>query len=52
MTHEKYKLKGEQLRRKHIHELILHGDIVDLTKFLLYGYDKTKWQRLGGMYND
>lgn len=49
---KKHKLKGKQLREKHINALIKQDRMIDLTKFLLYGYDKTKWKRLGGMYND
>lgn len=49
---KKHKLKGEALKQKHIHELIKQDKLIDLTKFMIYGYDKTKWHRLGGIYND
>ena len=49
---KKFKLKGEHLRSKHIYELTKQDKLIDLTKFMLYGYDKTKWQKLGGIYND
>jgi hypothetical protein len=49
---KKYKLKGPQLRLKHINELYKSDDLIALVKFHLWGFDKTKWKPLGDIYNE
>lgn len=50
--HKRYKLKGKQLKNKHVFNLIEQDKIIELVKYLRYGFNKQQYKPLGDSLNE